>query len=89
MATAVKDGRLDLRLAGDQKREFQAAAASRGMTLTQWALSSLTGAARRDLEDAYTIHLSPSEFDAFAAALDAPLPEAASELLARGPVWGA
>lgn len=87
MATLTKNERLELRLPGSQKGMFEAAATSKGLNLTQWALSVLTGAARQDLEEARVTTLAARDFDAFSAALDEPIPEAACELLERTPVW--
>lgn len=87
MATVAKSERMELRLPREQKGLFEAAATARGLNLTQWALSALSGAAQRDLEQAQSVMLSAKNFDAFAAALEEPMPDEARELLARTPVW--
>lgn len=87
MATLAKNERMEFRLPSSQKGLFEAAATTRGLNLTQWVLSTLSGAAQHDLEQARFTTLSASEFDAFAAALEEPLPAEAQELLARTPVW--
>lgn len=87
MATIAKKDRLEIRLHASQKELLEAAATSKSLSLTQWAISVLSDAARRDLEEEYVTVLSAKRFDAFAEALEKPAPEAVSELLRREPVW--
>lgn len=87
MATLTKDERLELRLPSSQKGLFEQAATTRGLNLTQWALAVLSGAARSDLESARVTTLSAQDFDAFATALERPVPDTTRELLERRPVW--
>lgn len=82
-----KQYRMDIRLTQPQRLSYERAASLRGQTLTQWATLHLDESARRDIDEAMTTSLSPEAFDAFCAMLDAPMPEAAQNLLARKPVW--
>ena len=82
-----KQYRMDIRLAQSQRRNYERAASLRGQTLTQWATSHLDESARRDIDDATTTVLAPQAFDAFCAMLDAPMPQAAADLLSRKAVW--
>ena len=82
-----KQYRMDIRLTQPQRLNYERAASLRGQTLTQWATAHLDESARRDIDEAMTTALSPEAFDAFCAMLDAPMPEAAQNLLARKPVW--
>ena len=86
-ATAEKQYRMDIRLTQSQRANYERAASLRGQTLTQWATSHLDDNARRDIDAATTTVLSPEAFDAFCAMLDAPMPQAAQDLLARKAVW--
>lgn len=82
-----KQCRMDIRLAQAQRRNYERAASLRGQTLTQWATSHLDESARRDIDDATTTVLAPQAFDEFCAMLDAPMPQAAADLLSRKAVW--
>lgn len=82
-----KQFRMDIRLAQSQRRNYERAAPLRGQTLTQWATSHLDESARRDIDEATTTMLAPQAFDEFCAMLDAPVPQAAAELLLRKAVW--
>lgn len=74
-----KQCRMDVRLTQSQRAAYERAASLKGQTLTQWATSHLDENARRDIEAA---------FDEFCAMLDAPMPKAMQDLLARKTVWG-
>ena len=91
MATASsakqKTCRFDMRMTPSEREEIELAAAVKGKTLTQWSLDNLLASARRDLEEETTTRLSMKAFGEFARALDDGLPEAASELLSKKPVW--
>lgn len=89
MATASMDKscRMDIRLSGSQRANYEEAAALRGMTLTQWSTSKLDAAALADIESARVTRLSVPEFDRFCAMLEEPLPEETRALLAREEIW--
>lgn len=89
MATASMDKscRMDIRLSGSQRANYEEAAALRGMTLTQWSTSKLDAAALADIEPARVTRLSVPEFDRFCAMLKEPLPEETRALLAREEIW--
>lgn len=82
-----KQYRMDIRLTQPQRLSYERAASLRGQTLTQWATSHLDESARRDIEEATTTVLSPMAFGDFCTVLEAPLPKAAQDLLARKAVW--
>lgn len=79
--------RMDLRLTKPQRQSYERAAALRGQTLTQWSLSHLDDAAKRDIDHAMSTILASRDFDAFCDALDQPMPEAARKLLEREAAW--
>lgn len=83
-----KQCRMDVRLTQSQRAAYERAASLKGQTLTQWATSHLDENARRDIEAATTTALSEAAFDEFCAMLDAPMPKAMQDLLARKTVWG-
>lgn len=82
-----KTSRMDIRLTPSRRKNYEYAAALRGMTLTQWATSNLDESARRDIESARQTVLSSEAFDEFCEMLEAPMPQEALDLLARKPVW--
>ncbi|MBT1181333.1 DUF1778 domain-containing protein [Bifidobacterium sp. CP2] len=88
MATIIqKSSRLDIRLTEEQRALIERAAALTGSTITQWTARHLIEAARRDIDEETTLRLDDASFDAFLAALEAPVPDAAKELMARDPQW--
>lgn len=92
MAPAVmekkdKSCRMDVRLTRSQRAEYERAAALRGETLSQWTTSHLDECAKRDIAEASTTWLDSAAFDQFCALLEAPVPSAAQDLLARKPIW--
>ncbi|MBW3080020.1 DUF1778 domain-containing protein [Bifidobacterium saguinibicoloris] len=88
MATITqKSSRLDIRLTEEQRALIERAAALTGSTITQWTARHLIEAARRDIDEETTLRLDDASFDAFLAALEAPVPDAAKELMARDPQW--
>ena len=86
-ATTEKQRRMDLRLTQAQRLSYEKAAALKGQTLSQWSTSKLDEAARRDIEEASLIKLSPEAFDSFCKMLDEPMPKATRDLLAREEIW--
>ncbi|RNL21509.1 DUF1778 domain-containing protein [Slackia faecicanis] len=82
-----KQCRMDVRLTQSQRDAYERAAALKGQSLTQWATTHLDKNARFDIDTATTTFLSPEAFDSFCAMLEAPMPEAMQELLARKAVW--
>ena len=89
MATVAteKPCRMDVRLTRSQRAAYERAASLKGQTLTQWTTRSLDECARRDIEEATRTVLSQEAFDKFCALLEAPMPKAAAELLAREDAW--
>lgn len=82
-----KQFRMGIRLTQSQRRNYERAASLRGQTLAQWAAAHLDESARRDIDEATTTMLAPPAFDEFCAMLDAPMPQAAADLLSRKAVW--
>ena len=86
-ATMEKQCRMDLRLTQSQRSSYEAAAALKCQTLSQWSTSNLDAAAQRDIEEARVTRLDEGAFEAFCEMLDEPIPQAALELLSRGEDW--
>lgn len=82
-----KQCRLGVRLTRLQRDAYERAAALKGQSLTQWATTHLDENARFDIDTATTTFLSPEAFDSFCTMLEAPMPAATQELLARKAVW--
>lgn len=82
-----KQYRMDIRPTQLRRMGYERAASLQGQTLTQWATVPHDESARRDIDEAMAAALSLEAFDTFRALLDAPMPEAAQNLLARKPVW--
>lgn len=78
---------MDIRLTRDQRASYERAASLRGETLTQWVTAHLDENASKDIDEATTTILSRESFDAFCEMLNAPMPAAAQNLLARRAVW--
>lgn len=53
----------------------------------EYTVHYLDESARRDIESARQTVLSTGAFDEFCEMLEAPVPQAALDLLARKPVW--
>lgn len=86
-ATLEKTSRMDIRLTAHQRSKYEHAAVLKGQTLTQWASSHLDACASRDIAEASSTALSAEAFDVFCSILDAPMPQAAKDLLDRKPIW--
>lgn len=70
--TKAADERLEARISRDQKRLFQRAAALKGVTLTDFVVSSAEAAAGRTLEEHDTLRLSLEDRHRFVEALMSP-----------------
>jgi len=76
--TSSADERLEARITAEQKRLFKEAASLRGVTLTDFVVSSVHEAAVRTLEARHVIELSRTDQRAFIDALmQPPAPNAA------------
>jgi uncharacterized protein (DUF1778 family) len=71
MATPLQ-ARIEARVSAEQKKLFERAAAIEGVTLTDFAISSMQRAATRVLEGHATIELSERNRQAFVKALMIP-----------------
>lgn len=80
MATQMaKTDRLSCRITPEHKRLLERAAARRGLSVTDYLVSTALEAAQDELLAEEHIRLSPAEWDAVLAMLDNP-PSASSEL---------
>ena len=70
--TNCTDERLEARISTEQKRLFKEAATLRGVTLTDFVVSSVHEAAVRTLEARHVIELSQNDQRAFVDALTCP-----------------
>lgn len=72
MAGAKSDARLNFRLAGDQKKVIEDAAAQMGQSVSDFAVSTLVQAAREVLRDQEVTRLSDRDRRLFMDMLDDP-----------------
>lgn len=73
MATPLqRTDKLDIRISPEAKRMLQRAASDRHTTISQFVIDSALSAAREALAERPLIELSPEDWAAFVAALDAP-----------------
>ncbi|NEG54862.1 type II toxin-antitoxin system TacA family antitoxin [Bifidobacterium platyrrhinorum] len=82
-----KDSRFEMRLNQEQRSRLDAAAESKGLSTSQWALSNLLAAADRDIREAHILRLSHDSWEEFSSALDEPMPPALIDLLRSEPIW--
>jgi uncharacterized protein (DUF1778 family) len=82
-----KTARIEFRLQSNTKELYEQAAQLKRQTLTQWVTSILDDAAQKEIAAAQKTHLSGKNFDAFAAALDEPIPSETKALLAKESPW--
>ena len=87
MPNATKTNRFEMRLTEQQRATIERAAATRGLSLTHWAIDNLMDAARRDIREGNTIYLSDEAYDDFVDALDNPMPPQMTKLLNTPAVW--
>lgn len=65
--------KLDLRLTPEAKRTLAAAAEAQRRSLSEFVLESALGRAEEALADRRVFHLAPEQWEAFSAALEAPV----------------
>lgn len=85
--TTNKDSRFEIRLTQEQRNQLNQAAEIKGLSCSQWALTNLLDAAKRDIKEAHIIKLDDTAWEEFTQALDDPMPEATRRLLESEPVW--
>ncbi|MGI9030481.1 MAG: DUF1778 domain-containing protein [Ilumatobacteraceae bacterium] len=68
----TRNGRLNLRVTGDQERPLRLAAALTGQTISEFVLSAAVAYAHHLVDHANHIGLSASQFTQFVAELDEP-----------------
>ena len=89
MSTAApKQARLDLRLPQEARDLIGEAASLSGVSLTDYVLSLVLPAARRDVVESRTIRLSRQAWDDFCAMLDRPDDARLAALRTHCPQWG-
>jgi uncharacterized protein (DUF1778 family) len=86
-ATANRSARIEFRLHSDTKNLYETAAHLKRQTLTQWVTDILTDAAHKEIEASQKTCLPRKQFEAFADALDEPLPQETQALLAKESPW--
>ncbi|MDF1489889.1 type II toxin-antitoxin system TacA family antitoxin [Tessaracoccus caeni] len=82
-----KDARLDLRLSQDSRALIAEAASLTGTSLTDYVLSVVVPAARRDVIESKTIRVSKSAWDDFLDILDRPDNPELTALREHRPSW--
>ena len=88
--TALKDNRVALRMTGKQKALIEAAAATSGSTVSEFAVRALVIQAEEVLADRRHFQLPDSQYEAFISALEAPveIPSGLADLFRRPSVFG-
>ncbi|MBM6699363.1 DUF1778 domain-containing protein [Bifidobacterium pullorum subsp. saeculare] len=87
MANTTKTSRFEMRLTEQQRATIERAAATRGLTLSHWAINNLMDDAHRDIREGNTIYLSDEAYDDFVKALDEPMSPQTAQLLNTPAVW--
>lgn len=82
-----KSSRFEMRLTQEQRDRIDQAAAIKGASASQWALSNLLEAAERDIREAHVIRLDEEAWQGFVTALDDPMPAQLRTLLDEKPIW--
>lgn len=85
--TTNKASRFEMRLTPSQKERLDQAAAIRGLSTSQWALSNLLVAADRDIQESHVLYLDDEQWNSFIKSLDEPMPTKMEELLESEPIW--
>ena len=86
-ASQKKDARIDLRMTSAQKEEVELAASISGISMSQWVLENLLSCARETISRSNHTVLAPEDFDAFAAALDAPMNPKLEAFVSQKTIW--
>jgi len=83
----TRDARLDLRMTTDNRALISEAAQLNGTSLSDYVMSVVVRAARRDVLQARVLRLDPEAWDDFVAVLDAPDTETMAALRSRATRW--
>ena len=83
-----RDARLDLRMTAEARATIERAASQNGLSLTEYVLSLVLPAARRDLLEARMVRLSQQGWQEFVDFLDGDDGPRAAALRAHEPLWG-
>lgn len=86
-ASQKKDARIDLRMTSAQKEEVELAASISGISVSQWVLENLLSCARETISRSNHTVLEPEDFDAFVAALDAPMNPKLKAFVSQKTIW--
>ena len=84
---STRDARLDLRMTADNRALIGEAAQLNGTTLSDYVMSVVIRAARRDVLQARVLRLDPDGWDEFVAVLDEPDTNAMTALRSRVTRW--
>ena len=86
-ASQKKNARIDLRMTSAQKEEVELAASISGISMSQWVLENLLSCARETISRSNHTGLEPEDFDAFVAALDAPMNPKLEAFVSQKTIW--
>ena len=84
---SARDARLDLRMTAANRALISEAAQLNGTSLTDYVMSVVIRAARRDVLQARVLRLDPDAWDDFVAALDEPDTDTMAALRSRATRW--
>ena len=87
LTSPTRDARLDLRMSADNRALISEAAQLNGTSLSDYVMSVVVRAARRDVLQARVLRLDPEAWDDFVAVLDDPDTEAMAALRSRATRW--
>ena len=87
LTSSTRDARLDLRMTADNRALISEAAQLNGTSLSDYVMSVVVRAARRDVLQARVLRLDPEAWEDFVAALDDPDTEAMASLRSRATRW--
>ena len=82
-----RDARLDLRMSSSNRALISEAAQLTGTSLSDYVVSAVVRAARKDVIQARMLQLAPDAWDDFVAALEEPDTEAMVTLRTRTTPW--
>ena len=86
-ASQKKDARIDLRMTSAQKEEVDLADSNSVISMSQWVLENLLSCERETISRSNHTVLAPEDFDAFVAALDAPMNPKLEAFVSQKTIW--
>ena len=87
IAEEQRDARLDLRMTAGNRALISEAAQLNGTSLTDYVMTAVVRAARKDVLQARVLQLAPDAWDDFIAALEEPDTQAMAALRTRTTRW--